>query len=60
MKRLGRVACTGKLRIWTADVSKQVIGQLFVHFLNLFISCAPGTRVSIPTRSLTSILVQLL
>ncbi|CAH7685770.1 vacuolar membrane protein-domain-containing protein [Phakopsora pachyrhizi] len=27
-----------KLRIWTADVSKQIIGQAFVHFLNIFIS----------------------
>jgi hypothetical protein len=29
---------TGKYRIWTADVSKQVLGQAFVHMLNIFIS----------------------
>ncbi|MBW0509564.1 hypothetical protein O181_049279 [Austropuccinia psidii MF-1] len=27
-----------KYQIWTADVSKQVIGQAFVHLLNIFIS----------------------
>ncbi|KAI9631507.1 hypothetical protein KEM48_014256 [Puccinia striiformis f. sp. tritici PST-130] len=27
-----------KYRIWTADVSKQVLGQAFVHMLNIFIS----------------------
>lgn len=29
-----------KLRIWTADVSKQVIGQAFVHMLNIWISAS--------------------
>ncbi|KAG0148805.1 hypothetical protein CROQUDRAFT_654377 [Cronartium quercuum f. sp. fusiforme G11] len=36
-----------KFRIWTADVSKQVIGQAFVHSLNILISASLASR---PTR----------
>ncbi|KAA1106571.1 hypothetical protein PGT21_036270 [Puccinia graminis f. sp. tritici] len=36
-----------KYHIWTADVSKQVIGQAFVHMLNIFIS---DSMASLPSK----------
>ncbi|WAQ80712.1 hypothetical protein PtA15_1A50 [Puccinia triticina] len=36
-----------KYRIWTADVSKQVLGQAFVHMLNIFIS---DSMASLPSK----------
>ncbi|CAH7674581.1 vacuolar membrane protein-domain-containing protein [Phakopsora pachyrhizi] len=36
-----------KFKIWTADVSKQVIGQAFVHMLNVWIS---GSTSLLPSR----------
>lgn len=36
-----------KYRIWTADVSKQVLGQAFVHMFNIFIS---DSMASLPSK----------